>query len=128
LQLFFTCFAGAVKFDIIFHCLGFSQLYVLENKKIKEKKRSFKSALCRVGIKDFQFHDLRHMFANHLIMAGVDIITVKELLGHKSLTMTLRYAHLAPSHKTSAVDVLDDMIGNQRKVTFHKLNNQTAVR
>jgi site-specific recombinase XerD len=40
-------------------------------------------------------------------MAGVDITTVKELLGHKTLTMTLRYAHLAPSHMVNAVDSLD---------------------
>jgi hypothetical protein len=40
-------------------------------------------------------------------MAGIDITTVKELLGHKTLTMTLRYAHLAPSHKVSAVEVLE---------------------
>jgi site-specific recombinase XerD len=43
-------------------------------------------------------------------MAGIDITTVKELLGHRSLTMTLRYAHLAPSHKTKAVEVLDNSI------------------
>jgi len=43
-------------------------------------------------------------------MAGIDITTIKELLGHKTLTMTLRYAHLAPSHKTRAVDILDNTI------------------
>jgi integrase len=45
-------------------------------------------------------------------MAGIDITTVKELLGHKTLTMTLRYAHLAPSHKVKAVDILDRALNN----------------
>ncbi len=67
-------------------------------------KRSFQSACRRAGIKDFRFHDLRHTFASHLIMAGVDLTTVKELLGHKSLVMTMRYAHLAPGHKAKAVE------------------------
>jgi len=42
-------------------------------------------------------------------MAGVDLVTVKELVNHKSLAMTLRYAHLAPSHKVKAVGVLDEV-------------------
>jgi site-specific recombinase XerD len=40
-------------------------------------------------------------------MAGVDLTSVKELLGHKTLNMTMRYAHLAPSHKVRAVNILD---------------------
>jgi len=43
-------------------------------------------------------------------MAGVDITTIKELLGHKTLTMTLRYAHLAPSHEVKAVHIPDDSL------------------
>ena len=65
------------------------------------------------GIKDFHFHDLRHTFASHLIMAGVDITTVSRLLGHKSLTMTLRSSHLAPSHMVKAVGVLDSTLNEK---------------
>jgi integrase len=98
--------------------------YVFYDKKTanpyQEVKRSFKTALRKSKIHDFKFHDLRHTFASHLVMAGVDITTVKELLGHKTLTMTLRYAHLAPSHKVKAVDILDKTIN--KKFTAHLLH------
>jgi integrase len=82
----------------------------ITGKPYEDIKRSFTSACRRAGINDFRFHDLRHTFASQLVMAGVDLTTVKELLGHKTLTMTLRYAHLAPSHKVKAVDLLDRVI------------------
>ena len=74
-------------------------------------KRSFNTALRKAGITDFHFHDLRHTFASHLVMAGVDIATVSKLLGHKTLAMTMRYAHLAPNHLSKALDALDAAIG-----------------
>ena len=81
----------------------------------KDIRRSFKTALKRAGIQDFKFHDLRHCFASHLVMAGVDLTTVKELLGHKTLTMTLRYSHLSPGHKKKAVEVLDREINHSEQ-------------
>lgn len=74
-------------------------------------RNSFEMACKRAGIKDFHFQDLRHTFASHLVIAGVDITTVKELLGHKSLTMTLRYAHLSPAHKIKALKLLEGKLG-----------------
>jgi integrase len=101
-----------------------------ENKKVGKPygdvKKSFQNALIKARIKDFKFHDLRHCFASHLVMAGVDLTTVKELLGHKTLTMTLRYAHLAPSHKVKAVDVLDNVLNDkiiEKNSTAQKLHS-----
>ncbi len=51
--------------------------------------------------------------AGHLVLAGINITTVMQLLGHKTLTVTLRYAHLAPSHKVNAVDVPDSMLNRK---------------
>ena len=72
-------------------------------------KKSWASAKRRAGIKDYHFHDNRHTFASQLVMAGVDITTVSKLLGHKSLTMTLRYAHLSPEHHIEAVRKIGEL-------------------
>jgi integrase len=69
-------------------------------------KKSYATLLRNAGIEEFRFHDLRHHFASRLVMAGIDLNTVRELLGHADIRMTLRYAHLAPEHKAAAVEVL----------------------
>jgi integrase len=66
----------------------------------------FEDAVKKAGLQNFTWHDLRHTFASRLVMADVDIRTVAELMGHKSIQMTMRYAHLAPEHKLVAVERL----------------------
>ena len=77
----------------------------------RDVKRSFNSAVKRDGIEDFVFHDLRYTFASRLVMSGVDLATVKELMGHKNISMTMRYAHLSPEHRRAAIEVFDRVPG-----------------
>jgi len=77
-----------------------------EGKPYGDVKKSFFTAVRKAGIIDFHFHDLRHTFASQLVMSGIDLNTVRELLGHKTMEMTLRYSHLSPDHKKRAVDIL----------------------
>ncbi len=73
-------------------------------------KRQFEKAVKDASLTAVTFHTLRHTAASHLVMAGVDLATVREILRHKSFEMTLRYAHLAPEHKRSAVDALESAL------------------
>ena len=66
----------------------------------------FDDVISAAGIPNYTWHTNRHTFASRLVMAGVDLRTVQELLGHKSITTTLRYAQLAPTHQLAAVQRL----------------------
>jgi integrase len=73
-------------------------------------KSSWEKLLIDAKIQNFRFHDLRHHFASKLVMAAVDLNTVRELLGHADIQMTLRYAHLAPEYKARAVEKLIGLV------------------
>jgi len=75
---------------------------------------AWKKLISDSGVTNFRFHDLRHHFASQLVMAGVDINTVRELLGHQDIATTLRYAHLAPEHKAAAVAMLNKGVNSDR--------------
>jgi len=68
----------------------------------------FERALKAARIEGFTWHCLRHTFASRLVMTETDIRTVAELMGHRSLQMTMRYAHLAPEHTSAAVERLEN--------------------
>ncbi|WP_244858614.1 MULTISPECIES: tyrosine-type recombinase/integrase [Lysobacteraceae] len=70
---------------------------------IADIKTAWNSLIQSAGLEKFRFHDLRHHFASKLVMAGVDLNTVRELLGHSDIKMTLRYSHLGPDHLAAAV-------------------------
>jgi len=73
---------------------------------LRANRHWFQDAIDEAGIRDFRWHDLRHTFASRLAMAGVDLRTIQELMGHKTIQMTCRYAHLTPSHQLAAVERL----------------------
>jgi hypothetical protein len=66
----------------------------------------FELALEEARVKNFRRHDLRHTFISRLIMKDVNLRTVQELAGHKTISMTTRYAHLAPEHNQAAIEKL----------------------
>jgi integrase len=74
-----------------------------------EVRQGFKNACKRAGISDLHFHDLRHSFASHWMMTGGEIYALKEILGHKSILMTQRYAHLSPAFKRAAINRMDNI-------------------
>lgn len=75
--------------------------------RVKSYDWLFRKAVRSAGIQDFRIHDLRHTFASWLVSEGVELVKVRDLLGHTKISMTERYAHLMPNKLLDAVQVLD---------------------
>lgn len=88
-------------------------------KPFQSVKTAFIAACRRANIHGLRFHDLRHTFASRLVEKGVDIITVKELLGHSTVKITERYTHTQNEQKKKAVDSLER---NQAESTEYQSN------
>ncbi len=90
--------------------------HVWTNIRLKEKRplnihsfcnQAFQRWCQKAGVHDFVWHDLRHTFGSRLAMAGATVVSIKELMGHASITTTMRYMHLAPSRRKADVAMLD---------------------
>jgi integrase len=89
------------------HCPGSPWVFALETGvRITTLQKGFEAACKRSAIDDFRIHDLRHTFASWLVMEGVSLYVVRDLLGHSSVTVTERYAHLSPDQGRIAVQRL----------------------
>ena len=88
---------------------SFKSPWVFLNKngeKLRGSRDWFEPTVEAAGVKEYTWHCNRHTFASRLVMAGVDLRTVAQLMGHKTIQMTMRYAHLAPDHQQNAVERL----------------------
>ena len=87
-----------------------------------------RNTVCKgLGISDFRFHDLRHTFASHLVMKGAKLKEIQELLGHKSINMTMRYSHLSPEHKRNAVNLLNGLTDPAKKSMSQNVTNLKII-
>jgi site-specific recombinase XerD len=76
-------------------------------------RKAYENAVENARLDDVNFHTLRHTFASWAVMRGVTLKELQELLGHASLAMTMRYAHLAPEHLRTAVTRLEGLTSSK---------------
>jgi integrase len=109
--------------------LNSNDVFTYNGKPIDDVKGSFNNAVKGAGIVDFKFHDLRHTFASQVLLRGGDLKDIQELLGHSTMTMTLRYAHLTQEHKKKAVNLLNGLTATDKggkNPLCHKTVTSTA--
>ena len=84
---------------------------VSEKAEGRNLRESWERALKAAEISDFRWHDLRHTAASYLAMSGVSLVEIAKILGHRTLAMVARYAHLDPSHVVAVGDKLATRLG-----------------
>ncbi len=133
--------SGKVRFlpvnDVLFIALSRLKIMSRKNpfvffnpdtgKPFLDMKTGFKGACKRAGISNLRFHDLRHTFASRLVAKGVDIETLKELLGHHSITLTQRYIHSNEERKMAAVELLNNKVEGEICDVFVTQGNQSKL-
>ncbi len=82
-------------------------VFTFRGRSIDSVRVGFNKARRIAGLEDVRFHDLRHTFASRLVQGGVPLYDVMHLMGHKSLDMVQRYAHLAPDYQDRAIQALN---------------------
>jgi integrase len=92
-----------------------------DGEPLQDMKRAWKTALKKAGVEDFHFHDLRHTSASYLVMRGASMKAVQAHLGHTSLAMTERYAHLSPDFLRSEVERLSGVFVREEDEVSKKL-------
>jgi integrase len=101
-------------------------LYVFPNQEgssFKDVKSAWLKLLKRAEVVGFRWHDMRHEFASQLVMGGIPLNTVREILGHRDIKMTMRYSHLSCGTKAAAVALLSTI--NLRRSFQEKLHSST---
>jgi integrase len=84
-----------------------------DSRKPIDPRTPWETARQRAGIEDFRFHDLRHTAASYLAMSGADMLTIAAVLGHRTLQMVQRYAHLSDQHKAEALGRMNEALFGQ---------------
>lgn len=84
---------------------------VKEDGKQRSLREAWERALATAEIENFHWHDLRHTAASYLVMSGVSLVEVAKILGHRTLAMVARYAHLADEHIVATGEKLAARLG-----------------
>ena len=104
---------GKTARDRAEHCPDSPWVFVHSNphwkgQRIHSVKKAFAAACKRAQLEDCTPHTLRHTCASWMVMAGRPLMEVRDILGHSTVKMTERYAHLAPENLRNAVKALED--------------------